>query len=719
MTVSHRWTFSRIGEFDQVLLQRGEDLQHLEELDPKLWAALACPVKGLHFDERTLQLIDVDKDGRVRIPEILAAVRWARVRIKDLHFLLSPGTDLPLVEIEDSTPEGAAVLASAKTMLQLLGTPDASAITLADVESQQTALVHAPLNGDGVVLPESASDEALKKLIEEIITAIPGVVDVSGKPGLDLASLEKFYAAVAARAAWLEQGKVKWLDVPLDYAAAFSALQAVRAKIDDFFSRCRAVRFDSCAQASLSQTPETWTALAGQVLSADCRELADLPLAAISADAQLPLDTGINPAWEKPLQNFYNTVVKPLLGDKKAVSFDEWDSLVHKFDAYEAWLAAEAGKEVAALTPERIQQLLAGQERAALEQLIRNDLSIQPQVAAFAEVEKLLRLRLHLKTLLNNFVNFTDFYSKDRRSIFEAGTLYLDGRACDLCIEVHDQAKHAALAGLSKCFLAYCECTRPDGATKSIVAAFTGGSADYLLVGRNGVFYDRNGLDWDATITKLIENPISISQAFFLPYKRLIRFIEERAAKSASEAEASSQTLLESTADKTLTSTDPKAAPKPKFDVGVVAALGVAVGGITTALGMLLQAFFGLGWLMPVGLIGLVLLISGPSMFIAWLKLRQRNIGPILDASGWAVNGRVKINVPFGGKLTEVAKLPAGSRRNLIDPYAEKSTPWGKWLLVLLAVILLVGGWCVWSGACPWLKLPQGIIQPVEPPEAS
>ena len=74
---------------------------------------------------------------------------------------------------------------------------------------------------------------------------------------------------------------------------------------------------------------------------------------------------------------------------------------------------------------------------------------------------------------------------------------------------------------------------------------------------------------------------------------------------------------------------------------------------------------------MPLGLIGLLLAISGPSMFIAWLKLRQRNLGPVLDATGWAINGHVKINIPFGGKLTQQAKLPAGASRSLIDPYQE------------------------------------------------
>jgi len=29
-------------------------------------------------------------------------------------------------------------------------------------------------------------------------------------------------------------------------------------------------------------------------------------------------------------------------------------------------------------------------------------------------------------------------------------------------------------------------------------------------------------------------------------------------------------------------------------------------------------------------------------MIIAWLKMRQRNLGPILDANGWAVNSKAR-----------------------------------------------------------------------------
>jgi hypothetical protein len=52
------WRFFRAGGFDQVRIDRGSDITNLKSLDQKLWAALACPTRGVEFDERTLGLID-------------------------------------------------------------------------------------------------------------------------------------------------------------------------------------------------------------------------------------------------------------------------------------------------------------------------------------------------------------------------------------------------------------------------------------------------------------------------------------------------------------------------------------------------------------------------------------------------------------------------------------------------------------------------------------
>src|SRR5690606_4623860 len=109
-----------------------------------------------------------------------------------------------------------------------------------------------------------------------------------------------------------------------------------------------------------------------------------------------------------------------------------------------------------------------------------------------------------------------------------------------------------------------------------------------------------------------------------------------------------------------------------RFDVGTVAALGVALGSISTVLVAIFGKFVELGWWIPVGLLGIVLAISGPSMLIAWLKLRQRSLGPLLDASGWAINGRMRVNVPLGGALSKTARLPRNAERSFRDPFAER-----------------------------------------------
>ena len=59
-------------------------------------------------------------------------------------------------------------------------------------------------------------------------------------------------------------------------------------------------------------------------------------------------------------------------------------------------------------------------------------------------------------------------------------------------------------------------------------------------------------------------------------------------------------------------------------------------------------------------------------MILAWLKLRKRNLAPLLDANGWAINAQATINIAFGNTLTHLATLPENSRLNLIDPFAKR-----------------------------------------------
>ncbi len=299
-----------------------------------------------------------------------------------------------------------------------------------------------------------------------------------------------------------------------------------------------------------------------------------------------------------------------------------------------------------------------------------------------------------LHRLLRNFVAFSDFYDLRAHAIFQAGTLYLDGRSCDLCVRVEDPAAHAAVASLARMYIAYCECRRPGGEAMRIAACFTQGDSDYLMPGRNGVFFDRKGRDWDATVVKVLENPISIRQAFFSPYKKALRIVEDQVHRFAAAKVKANEEKVSTTAGKVTDVVSAGKEPPPPVDVGkmvgIVAALGVGVGAIGTLLGGLASGFLGLQpwWAKGVAVAGVVLVVSGPAVLIAWLKLRQRTLGPVLEANGWAVNGRVRVNMPLGAALTACAVLPKGAARTLEDPYEDKAARRRRRLawLVLAAV---------------------------------
>jgi hypothetical protein len=691
MSAIHHWRFFRAGGFDQVKLDTGADLMNLDQLDQKLWVALACPATDLEFDPKTAALIDTDHDGRIRAPELIAAVKWAGAMLKNPDDLVKGGAAVPLSAINDASPEGAQILASAKQILANLGRKDANAISVADASDANQIFSNTVLNGDGVIIPESAGDDATKSVITDIAACMGTLPDRSGKPGIDQALVDAFFAEAAAFDAWMKQsetGAANILPLGEGTAAAAAAVKAVEAKVDDYFGRCRLVAFDPRAAALLNRNQDEYLVIAAHDISINAAEIAGFPLAQVAPGRPLPLRGAVNPAHAAALADMQSAAVKPLLGDKTELTEADWTALQAKLGAYEVWCAAKAGAGVEKLGLKRIREILAGKAKETVAALIAKDKALEPEAAAIANVEKLARYVRDLHLLCVNFVNFKHLYEGREPAIFQCGTLFLDQRSCTLCLTVDDAAKHATMAGLAGAYLAYCDCVRKGTDEKlSIVAIFSQGEDDNLMVGRNGIFYDRKGRDFDATITKIVSNPISVRQAFWSPYKKLVRMIDEQVSKRAAAADSAADAKLAATAQGTAAVDKPPATPPKKIDVGVVAAIAVACTSAGTALGYFLGFFRGIpAWEFPLFVIGLMLLISTPAMIIAWMKLRQRNLGPILDANGWAVNAKAKINVPFGTSLTGIAKLPPGSTVDASDRYAEKSALLPKVLLVLFFV---------------------------------
>lgn len=648
----YNWKFSTVGGVTRVNIETGEDIAHLNELDQKLWTVLSCPVKGLEFDEKTLALMDADKDGRIRVNEVVTASQWLTKVLKDMNYLLEGKDTIDFSQVQDNTDEGKEVLESARLILKQLGVEKES-ISMADVAEYMAGYE--------------------EKCKADYTAANP------------------------------DPHELPYGDKSDDAEAAVNAL---RAKVADYFMRCKLVQFDEEASAALDVQVEKIAAISGSNLADNAAEISSYPLARPVKAATLPLNGGINPAWQAAFATLKELVLDVDFAGKESITEAEWNTVLAKVDAYTEWKAAG---------------------ETAMNEAVAEKLKVHS--AAIEPVEKLLRLCRDFFKLLRNFVVFKDFYNRaaGNTAIFQAGQLYIDQRCCDLCVRVDDMGKHLNSAGKSGMYLLYCHCvSKVKGTEMDIVAALTDGDIKDLHEGKNAIFYDRTGQDWDATVTKIIDNPISIRQAFWSPYRKLGNWITDKITKKAEEKESKSFEDMTAKTDaatekitvKEVTPEEKKTEEKKAqmFDIakfaGIFAAIGLALGAIGGALATL-GGFVTEKWYNILLLVGaVVVFISGPSMLLAWLKLRKRNLGPLLNANGWAINSVVKINTTFGQTLTSVAKYPKIVGK---DPFADKKMAWWKkcliWLVILAA--LFVVGFKLTQHYWPWE------CKPVEEPAAT
>ena len=687
----YKWQFANIGGTPRVCIKSGEDIAHLGELDQKLWTVLSCPIKGLELEAKTLEMLDIDNDGKIRVPEVVETAEWLTAVLKDNNLLLKKSDKITLDDISQDTEDGKRVYASAKRIIENLGLKD-NTITIENTADSIAIFSKTRFNGDGIITADSTDDADLKATIEACIKTMGALPDRSGADGVDTEKIEAFYANCTDWTAWLAQTAQPYGD---DTAAVVANYQALNEKVTDYFMRCKLAAFDGNATDALNVSAEQFAAISSKVLAAGTEEISAYPLARIANDGLLPLDlNAINPAWQAQFNVLINTCFKADFAKKKAISEADWKSIGEKIAPYTAWLADKKGSAVEGLGIDVVSKILADNRKAELLALVEQDKALESEANAIHEVDKLLHMCRDFYTMLRNFVTLNDFYTKgsDTMAIFQAGTLYIDQRSCDLCLKVSDMDKHAAMASFSGMFLIYCDCrSKRNNDTLKIVAAMTNGEVNNLTVGKNAIFYDRNGLDWDATVTKIIENPISIRQAFWSPYRRISVWIENMINKRAAEKDAKFMEETTAKLEAKSTADGEKPAATPPFDIakfaGIFAAIGMALGMIGTALATVAKGISGFTWYQYLAIVvGIIVVISGPSMIMAWLKLRKRNLAQVLNANGWAVNADILVNIIFGATLTKIAKYP---KVRVKDPFAEKGVVWKRilWIVVLLAAI--------------------------------
>ena len=708
----YNWTFTSVGGTVRVKITSGADIAHLGELDRKLWSVLSCPAKSLEFDQKTLDLIDADHDGNIRVDEVIANAEWVTGVLKNPDLLLTRGTEIPFDAFNTENPEGAKLLASAKQILTNLKL-EKDSIALEDTADLTKVFAESKFNGDGVITPASPDDEALAALVTTITEIIGKAPDRSGVDGVTADHIEAFYTALADYAAWKDAGVGDVLPYGDKTADALAAVNALKEKVADFFMRCKLIGFDKAIAPAVDVSVDKIGAIEGNLADAGSA-IGEEPLAKPAADAVLPLNA-VNPAWKGAIEAMRALVLD---AKKDTLTEAEWNEIVGKFAPYIAWMDAKKGVEVEGLGIDKVKELLKADQKGALLKLIDADKALEEEALSIEAVDKLLRLYHNFYDFLNNYVVFADFYDPDRKAIFQAGRLYIDQRSTDLCVRV--DGPNPDISALSGMYILYCACkSEKMGKAMNIAAVLTKGDVDGLRPGKNAVFYDRDGNDWSAVVTSIVENPLSLWQAFWAPYKKAGRWISDKVGKVASDKEAKGagtlSNITESATSAPTAGTDAAAKAAP-FDVakfaGIAAMITMAIAAVAGVFTLIINALKGLTWWQWIILIvALMLIISLPSVFIAWRKLRRRNLGPVLNANGWAINAASYVRGKFAKSLTEVAVYPKLAD---VDPAARRRAAWRKFFCWLIALLLIAAGVLYFTGNLKCIGLPYPKEKPVE-----
>ncbi|MBR1949800.1 MAG: hypothetical protein IKA14_02965, partial [Bacteroidales bacterium] len=530
----HKWEFENVGGTSRVRIRNGADIAHLKYLDPKLWTVLSCPVKGLEIDEKSLSYIDADGDGKIHVNDVVKTATWVTDAVNNDDMVLNEEDFIYIRHFDTSNEVGLRLYNTSRQILDNLGKREPS-LSIEEVTDMATIFANTRFNGDGVVTVETAEEPEDKAAIVAAVTALGGVKDRCGELGVNNEMIEKFYNCLNAYDAWQKAT----VEAPFgaDTDAVIAAYQALDAKVRDYFMRSKLAAFSPASTEKLDVQTSQIEAISAGNLAEKQDEIAQYPIARVTGKPEINLSEPVNPVWAAQ----FNTVVKVALPNNTVLTEEDWNAVGAKFAPYLAWKQSKAGTEVECLGYDTIKELIAQDRKEELFFLVEQDCALEEEANDIEMLVKFLYIYRDFYRLLRNFITFEDFYKKDRKisAIFQNGRLIVDQRECRFCMNVQDMAKHNASAATSGMYLLYCDCTNKSSAAKlQIVAAVTVGEIGNLIVGKNAVYYDNKGGEWDAVITKIVDNPISVRQAFWSPYRRMATAIENLISKSAADKDA-------------------------------------------------------------------------------------------------------------------------------------------------------------------------------------
>ena len=712
--------FQRVGGSLQLQLKSASDIKKVPELDEAFWAVTGIEVDALRFDRKFLNFVDSDSNGTIRTDEVKEALDFLIRNMKDLSGTVAASPVLSLDGINSDTAEGAAIIAAAELILSNLGRAGERSITVDEILNDKGGVFHTRSNGDGIIVPEADFPAELVEAVTLIQSSGRSSNDLSGQAGVSAQDIASFTAAATAKVAYLAELENDPALTPYgeNSVAYYQIYDGVAGIIDSYFLNTQAYNF-------LSSEPERTVkreCVADLMIPDEVRKvLMNSAAARPTGNDVLDFSDTLNPVYAEKLTAF--AALPPVAGvmDGTKLSFAAWKEIKAKFAPYAAWLGRAVSDDgLANISVDELKKFLGSGVAEKLTALAQNDLGYAAAVAANSALLKLALYQSFMLEFLNNFVSLSALFNPGAVSRLQMGKLVLDGRHFTLTVPVKNVAVHKRIVKTSDICVIYVNISRgvPGAVVKNTIAvAVTNGSMRRLFIGKRGVFFDVDGLEYDAEIFDMIEQPVSVSEALKAPFFRFAEFVGKQAEKLFNTRNAEAQKAIGAELNTGLNSSmvqPGKAAAKPvpaaaaqqSSPAGALPMLlmggGIGIAALGSSIAFIARSIHNISvWSIIAAIAGIVVIFGGPMVVISLIKLFRRDLARFLESTGCAVNTPMRLSHKMGLIFTFTPLRPSGSfsGRDLIDMFSDKEGQNGKgrstrfwwWLL---AAALLLGSCC-------------------------
>ena len=677
------FTFVNYGGSYQLRIDDAEDLRHLDNLDDPFWMATSAPTDQMICDSGALEFLDSSGNGRIISGELRQARQWLFRVLKNLDGVSEGREVLELEDVDETEPEGAQLLVAARRILANLDRGHAPNISLAEIRNTRAILAKGAVNGDGIVPPHCVEEPDLQRLLSDVAATMGTRAGIDGTGGIDSGLLDEFVAQARALLAW--QRKVSdpkskehatllplGTKTPIGYRI-FARLQAA---VHRYFKLCELQRLNESLGRETTEPASPENAYTSE--EALQRYLERAPIAPPNAALELRLSGALNPHYAEELAALREHVLEPLypaIAKSGVLPQAEWRKVQAALRPYQQWLDTKQGAKVESLGTTRLEQILEGDLIDRARELMVKDQAVGRELAAIDDLEHLVLMQRWLLEICNNFVSFRNMYEPATRAIFEIGRLVIDGRVFHFNLRVSDIKKHREMAARSGMFLLYSEVSaaRSDESFYMVTPVTTRDRGN-LGLDKRGVLLDLDGRQWDVRVVAVVENPISLSEAVAAPFKRMSALITSAVERISTSSEKQLEARLNETTKavergviegmKREPDLDPEPEPPPPEPAAeaesneepapaptvvgrtrdMVVTGGVALAAVGSSFAFIARTLADLQFTKTITAIAIaVAVVLVPIVIVAMFKLHARNLSSILEASGWAINARLRL----------------------------------------------------------------------------